>query len=236
MIDLPLGATLLIGAVTHNPSALNAITDADTPPTYDVFHGTNDTPMTGFAGIAMTKRTSQTGAYRSGIVGSAGNGFAIGEFYQAIIVATVGGTIAKKLYEFRIVAAELNVGIVRADLTVTPPTAGAIASAVYEEPAAGHVTVGTFGDKFRAHQAAVKKLVVGSGSTTTALVLNSSTGVDGGAPNATNDTYAGRIVVFLTGALADQATSVESYDAGTKTLTIAAVTGAASAGDLALLL
>jgi hypothetical protein len=90
-------------------------------------------------------------------------------------------------------------------------------------------------DKLSAHLPAVLKVVIGTGSTTTSIVLNATTGIDGGAPSSTNDFYNGRVLIFTSGALAGQATSVSDYDGGTVTLTVVALTGAPASGVTAVL-
>ena len=80
-------------------------------------------------------------------------------------------------------------------------------------------------DKLSAHLPAVLKLIVGIGSTTTSIVLDATTGIDGAAPSATDDFYNGRVLVFTSGALAGQATSISDYVGATKTLTVVALTG-----------
>ena len=77
--------------------------------------------------------------------------------------------------------------------------------------------------KLTQQAAAVLALVVGVGSTTTAVVLST---VEGAAPSATNDFYNGRVIVFTSGALSGQATSISDYDGATTTATVVAVTGA----------
>jgi len=115
------------------------------------------------------------------------------------------------------------------------PSAATIAGAVYDEATSGHTTAGTYGDKFGAHLKAVLKAVIGAGSTTTAVVLNSSTGIDGAAPSSTDDFYNGRIIIFTSGALAGQATSISDYTGSSKTLTVVAVTSAPSAAVTAVI-
>lgn len=106
---------------------------------------------------------------------------------------------------------------------------------VWDEAMSGHTTAGTFGDKFRAHAAAVLKALVTTGSTTTSVVLNATTGVEGAAPSSTNDFYNGRVIIFITGTLAGQATDITDYDGSTKALTVTALTGAPSSGDTAVI-
>jgi hypothetical protein len=115
------------------------------------------------------------------------------------------------------------------------PTAAVIADAVFDEPTSGHTTAGTYGDKFGAHLKAVLKVVVGTGSTTTAVVLNSTTGIDGAAPSSTDDFYMGRVLIFTSGAMAGQATSISAYNGTSKTLTVVAVTDSAIAGVTAVI-
>jgi len=90
-------------------------------------------------------------------------------------------------------------------------------------------------DKLAAHLPTVLKVIVGVGSTTTSIVLNATTGINGGAPSATNDFYSGRVLVFTSGTLAGQATSISSYAGATVTLTVVALTGAPSAADIAVI-
>lgn len=106
---------------------------------------------------------------------------------------------------------------------------------VWDEPMSGHTTAGTYGDKIRAHAAGVLKALVTTGSTTTSVVLNATTGIDGAAPSSTNDFYNGRVIVFISGTLAGQATDITDYDGSTKALTVTALTSAPSSGDTAVI-
>jgi hypothetical protein len=62
-----------------------------------------------------------------------------------------------------------------------------------------------------------------AGSTTTSIVTNLT--------EATNGHYNGRVITFLTGALADQSTNITAYDGATKTLTVTALTEAPADTD-----
>ncbi len=106
---------------------------------------------------------------------------------------------------------------------------------VYDEPMVGHVTTGSYGDKLRAHLGGVQLILCAAGSTSTSIVLNSSTGVDSAAPTSTDDVYNGRVLLFLTGNCAKQATSVTDYVGSTKTMTVIALTTAPAAADTAIL-
>jgi hypothetical protein len=111
----------------------------------------------------------------------------------------------------------------------------ALPDAIWDEATSGHTTAGSYGDKLGAHLPAILKVIVGAGSTTTAIVLNAVTGIDGAAPSAVDDFYSGRVIVFTSGALAGQATSISDYDGATGTLTVVALTGAPAAAVTAVI-
>lgn len=77
--------------------------------------------------------------------------------------------------------------------------------------------------KLAAHAAAVLAVVVGSGSTTTAVKLST---VEGAAPSTVNDFYNSRVLVFTSGALAGQAVQITDYDGAITTATISGATAA----------
>lgn len=105
-----------------------------------------------------------------------------------------------------------------------------IADGVWDEITSGHTTAGSYGDKFGAHLPAVLKGLTTSGGTTTAVPLNTSTGIDGATPSAVDDFYNGRVIIFTSGALAGQATSISDYVGSTKVLTVVATTSAVTSG------
>ena len=90
-------------------------------------------------------------------------------------------------------------------------------------------------DKLSAHLPAILKAIVAAGSTTTAVVLNATTGIDGAAPSSVDDFYNGCVLIFTSGALAGQRTSVSDYTGSTKTLTVVALTGAPAAAVTAVI-
>jgi hypothetical protein len=75
----------------------------------------------------------------------------------------------------------------------------------------------------QAHALGVGRGVMDAGSTTTALVFEL---VNGAAASAVNDFYNGRHIIFTSGALTLQATSITDYVGATKTATVPALTGA----------
>ena len=74
-----------------------------------------------------------------------------------------------------------------------------------------------------AHTLALGRVVVAAGSTTTAVVFST---VNGAAPSAVDDFYNGRVLIFTSGALTLQATSISDYTGATTTATVPALTGA----------
>jgi hypothetical protein len=93
---------------------------------------------------------------------------------------------------------------------------------------AGDTTAAT---RLKAHVEGVLRVVVDAGSTTSLVVLEALTGVEGGVPNATADFYNGRTLVFTSGALAGQAKRILDYSGVSKTLTVQPLTDAPAEGD-----
>lgn len=86
--------------------------------------------------------------------------------------------------------------------------------------------------KLAQHAAGVLAVVVGSGSTTTAVVLST---VEGAAPSAVDDFYNGAVLILTSGALAGQRTDITDYTGGTVTATVTALTGAPANGVTGLI-
>lgn len=85
----------------------------------------------------------------------------------------------------------------------------------------------TAADQLRAGALGLVLGTVGTGSTLTVIETNLT--------EATNDHYNGHAIVWLTGALRGQVSTVSGYNGTTKQLTVVAVTDAASNGDLFIL-
>ena len=81
-----------------------------------------------------------------------------------------------------------------------------------------------------AHVPSVLRGLTTSGSTTTTVVANATTGINGGVPSATDDFYNGRVIVFTSGTLAGQATSISDYTGSTQTFTVPTMTGSPASG------
>lgn len=85
--------------------------------------------------------------------------------------------------------------------------------------------------KLLKHLGGVLEGIAAAGGSTTAVPINTSTGINGGVPSAVSDFYNGAMLVWITGALAGQRTSVSDYDGATKTLTVIAMSSAPAAAD-----
>lgn len=108
----------------------------------------------------------------------------------------------------------------------------AIASAVFEEAYGGHNTPGTYGWKLGKHLPAVLVVVVGPGSTTSAVKLGT---VDGAAPSSEDTFYNGAVLVFTSGALNGQRTGIINYVGATGVATVTPLTGAPANGVSAVI-
>jgi len=65
---------------------------------------------------------------------------------------------------------------------------------------------------------------------------DTTTLIDSGLTQSGNDHWKGRIVIFLTGSLAKQATDITAFDPATDKLTFTALTGSPSGGDTFVIL
>lgn len=99
-------------------------------------------------------------------------------------------------------------------------TTGAIADAVWDEARGGHTTAGTYGESFR---------TVVSGAAVTGTLSTTQMTTD--LAEATDDHFNGRILIWTSGALLNQATDITDYAGSNGLLTFTAVTEAPSAAD-----
>jgi hypothetical protein len=95
-----------------------------------------------------------------------------------------------------------------------------IADGVWDEARSGHTTQGTYGET---HSVLVSGAAIAGTLSTTAMTTDLA--------EATDDHYNGRIIVWVDGVLAGQATNITDYTGATKLLTYTAVTEAPSAAD-----
>lgn len=95
-----------------------------------------------------------------------------------------------------------------------------IADAVWDEARSGHTTSGTFGESFS---------VIHSGSVTGAATNVSL--IDSSLTASDTGHYIGRTVIFVTGSLANQATTINGFNATLDRITFTQLTGVPSASD-----
>lgn len=209
-----LGALVTFVCNTHDPST-GAATDADSVPTYRVYEDETGTPLlTG--SMALLDGSNTAGFYSEQITASSGNGFEGGKSYSVYISATVGGITATISRYFQI-GAGVDVQYWRGSI---PNTLQSGRVDTYRGADAAGLALPVA--KLTAQAAAVLQLVVGSGSSTTTVKFSS---VEGAAPSSVDDFYNGRVIIFTSGALAGQATSITDYTGSTTTATVVGMTG-----------
>ena len=108
-----------------------------------------------------------------------------------------------------------------ADLSsLNDPASSAIADAVWDEARSGHTTQGTYGESF-------SSIVSGAATSTTLTTTQMSTDLT----ETDDDHYNGRIIIWITGPLANQATDITDYEGSSRTLHFTAVTEAPQNGN-----
>lgn len=95
-----------------------------------------------------------------------------------------------------------------------------IADAVWDEARSGHTTAGTFGESFAA---------IYSGSVTGAATVSSL--IDSALTQTDTGHWIGRTVVFITGSLAGQATTINGFNATLDRITFTQLTSSPSTSD-----
>lgn len=139
-------------------------------------------------------------------------------------VTTVNGLAANVVTAMSIASGSITAGKFASgaiDATALATDAVAeIADGVWDEIRAGHTTEGSFGQGF---SAVVNGQAAAGTLSTTQMTTNLT--------EATNDHYNGRVIVWVSGVLAGQATAITDYDGATKKLTYTAITEAPTAGD-----
>lgn len=102
-----------------------------------------------------------------------------------------------------------------------------IADGVHDEPTSEHTTAGSAGKVLNDLGPAATTVVKGTATgTPTATTMAASA-----LTEDTDDHYNGRIIIWTSGVLKDQATDITDYDGATNTFTFTATTEAATAGD-----
>lgn len=157
--------TIYVDFITS--ASTGAATDADSTPTIEVFEDATDTAI---LTPTATKRTSKTGDYRVPIACTAANGFEDLKSYNVIASATVGGIAAKAVVaRFQVRSTYPASGNWN---TTTPPTAAAIAAAVWDYLSSAATTVGSLGKRIVDYLDAKVSDAVGSGTVTVYTSVN----------------------------------------------------------------
>lgn len=132
------------------------------------------------------------------------------------------------LWTFDLTAGEMNGDIVC--LTFTHTDAVTANFTIKTEATAPDVNVAQInGSAEAASDLAASAATIVTGAAITGTLTTSSFTTD--LTEATNDHYIGRLVIFTSGVLKDQATDITDYDGTTKTLTVTTMTEAPSNTD-----
>ena len=172
---------------------------------------------TGAVGSVTGAVGSVTGNVGGNVVGSVGSvtgnvgGNVVGSVDSVTDPVTVGTNSDKTGYS----------------LATTPPTAGAIADAVWDEAYNQHTTAGTFGklmDILRKANYVTDGSVAAGGTPTTTVFRTDLTEPTG--------TFDNQTLLFVSGALTGQSTPIETYSVTNGTITVGdPLTAAPTAGD-----
>lgn len=110
------------------------------------------------------------------------------------------------------------------------PTTTAVADAVWDEPRGSHTVVGSFGEAYAP--------ILGFAVATATTAASTTSFATASITEATADHFIGRIVVWISGVLAGQATDITDYalTSGEGVFTVTAMTDAPAAGDRGLIL
>jgi hypothetical protein len=137
--------------------------------------------------VTVTKRSATTGIYDCSYNPASeveGDSFTFEESATVTGTTTSSATYTQA-WNARVIAVERGTDSAN---TTTPPTAGAVADAVWDEARSGHVTAGTFGEK-----------------------VNAELDSDVGTQITNIENAAGYTLAVLAGACADPQTSSETY-------------------------
>jgi hypothetical protein len=164
--------------------------DADSTPTVAVRKNGASTADS----VTVTKRSATTGIYDCSYNPASeveGDSFTFEESATVTGTATAQATYTNS-WELRVVALERGTDGAN---TTTPPTASAIADAVYDEAYAGHTTPGTYGflwDQWRKSNPAITGEVTSAVTPTTTTFSTDITGYDDGA-------FENAVLIFING-------------------------------------
>jgi hypothetical protein len=176
------GGTLYWVIQTRDPDTM-VLKDADSTPTVAVRKNGSSVGDS----VTVTKRSATTGIYDCSYNPASeveGDSFTFEESATVTGTTTSSATYTQA-WNARVIAVERGTDSAN---TTTPPTAGAVADAVWDEARSGHVTAGTFGEK-----------------------VNAELDSDVGTQITNIENAAGYTLAVLAGACADPQTSSETY-------------------------
>jgi hypothetical protein len=186
---LHVGGTLYWVIRTRNPDTM-VLKDADSTPIVAVRKNGASTADS----VTVTKRSATTGIYDCSYNPASeveGDSFTIEESATVTGTTTSSATYTNS-WELRVVALERGTDGAN---TTTPPTASAIADAVYDEAYAGHTTPGTYGflwDQWRKSNPAITGEVTSAVAPTTTTFSTDITGYANGA-------FENAVLIFING-------------------------------------
>lgn len=177
-MEITLGETHVFDFITE--TAAGAVSDADSTPTFQVFDNATDTPL---LTPTVTKRTGQTGNYRVSIAFTSGNSFTVGNSYNLVALATIGG-VAKKFPVAKVVVRTGNVDAANVTRVAGSSTAGTNLKNAFD---------GTGGVTISANLSGTVTSVTGSVGSVTGAV-GSVTGSVGGSVASVTGNVGGNVV------------------------------------------
>ena len=204
-----LGNNLTFGVCTHDPDT-GVLTDADAVPSYRIYEDETAVPILN-DNMAKLDDDNTVGFYTELIACTTGNGFEPGKSYTIYISATVDGDTGGMTYAFRVenlssrLPVALSSGNIKADVLAISTSTNAA-------------------DKLEASAETIEIAAASVGTLSTTEMTTTLTEVS-------DDHYNGRIIIWTSGALSNQATNITDYDGGSKKLTFTAVTEPPGDGD-----
>lgn len=190
---------------------------------------------------ARTLAVNSTGDADGNVTKNAGTAITAASGIQEVKVAS----IASNAITAASAASDFGTEIAAA-VTAASPTVQNVVDGVLNEAGSSHSTSGTIGKLITDIEArltaaistalaaiapaTLRGIVAASGSSTTLVAFNTSTGINGGAPSATDDIYNDRLLLFTSGALAGSAYTITDYNGTTKIATVATMVGTPAAG------
>lgn len=210
--QVTLGDNLVFSITTHNPST-GVLTDADSAPPYRVYEDLTASPLS-TGSMAKLDDANTTGFYVAQIACTSGNGFEIGKSYTVYIEAVVGLDRGGISYAFNVEATKPT------NFSSLVISAGGVVNSDVKA-VDGNTEAAT--DLSFSARTIVRGSAVAGVLSTTQMTTDLT--------EATDDHYNGRIIIWTSGVLKDQATDITDYLGADKRLVYTAVTETPTAAD-----